>query len=46
MSGNTGKIQYHEWIGYKHKKTSNKDQKELEKLLIGVNKIKKELDRF
>lgn len=32
MSGNTGKIQYHEWIGYKHKKTSNKDQKELEKI--------------
>ena len=32
MSGNTGKIQYHEWIGYKHKKTSNKDQKEFEKI--------------
>ena len=32
MSGNTGKIQYHEWIGYKHKNTSNKDQKELEKI--------------
>ena len=32
MSGNTGKIQNHEWIGYKHKKTSNKDQKELEKI--------------
>ena len=32
MSGDTGKIQYHEWIGYKHKKTSNKDQKELEKI--------------
>lgn len=32
ISGNTGKIQYHEWIGYKHKKTSNKDQKELEKI--------------
>ena len=32
MSGNTGKIQYHEWIGYKHKKTSNKYQKELEKI--------------
>ena len=25
-------IRYHEWIGYKHKKTSNKDQKELEKI--------------
>lgn len=23
MSGNTGKIQYHEWIGYKHKNKSN-----------------------
>ena len=32
IAGNTKKIQYHEWIGYKHKKTSNKDQKELEKI--------------
>ena len=43
MSGNTGKIQYHEWIGYKHKKTSNKDQKELEKIYPNMKQDELEL---
>ena len=43
MSVNTGKIQYHEWIGYKHKKTSNKDQKELEKIYPNMKQDELEL---
>lgn len=43
MSGNTGKIQYHEWIGYKHKKGDNsKAVKFLQKLY--PNKKQDEID--
>lgn len=43
MSGNTGKIEYHEWIGYKHKGSQNKEAKFLSKMYPNMKEDEVEL---
>jgi hypothetical protein len=43
MCGNTGKIEYHKWIGFKQKKGNNNAQKLLEKIYPNMKQDEVEL---